>query len=76
MELKRGDLVRWIVDHDIYESDGDSLKGISPNYKYGIIMEVSQIDPNAVIVFSYENGGKWEIFNFIHDDFEILSEGT
>lgn len=75
MELKRGDLVRWIIDHDIYESDGDILKGVNPNYKYGIIMEVSKVDPNAVIVFNYDKEGKWEILNLIHDDFEVLSGG-
>jgi|TARA_R110000824_G_scaffold195875_2_gene378786 hypothetical protein len=75
MELKRGDLVRWVIDHDIYESDGDVLRGVSPNYKYGIIMEVSGVDPNAVIIFSYDDGG-WTILNLIHDSFEVLSGGA
>ena len=46
MGLKRGDLVRWVVDHDVYESSGDVLVGVSPNYRHGIIMEVSAKDPN------------------------------
>ena len=75
MDLRRGDLVRWIIDHDIYEADGEVLRGVSPNYKYGIIMEVSSVDPNAVIIFSYEDGD-WTILNLIHDDFEVLSEGA
>jgi len=73
--LKRGDLVRWVVDHNIYESNGDVLIGRDPNYKYGIIMEVSSIDPNAVIVCSFDRGN-WTVLNFIHDDFEILSGGS
>ena len=76
MTLKRGDLVRWVTDHKMYQSNGDVLIGLDPNYMYGIIMEVSKVDPNAVIVFSYEKGGKWEILNLIHDDFEVLSGGA
>jgi len=76
VELKRGDLVRWIVEHDIYEADEHVLRGIKPNYKYGIIMEVSRVDSKAVIVFSYERGGSWTILNLAHDDFEILSGGS
>ena len=72
VKLKRGDLVRWVVDHNMYESNGDVLIGKDPNYKYGIIMEVSRVDSNAVIVFSYGDGG-WTILNLIHDDFELLS---
>ena len=76
MTLKRGDLVRWVTDHKMYQSNGDVLIGLDPNYMYGIIMEVSKVDPNAVIVFSYKKGGKWEILNLIHDDFEVLSGGV
>ena len=75
VQLKRGDLVRWIIDHNIYVADNDVLRGASPNYKYGIIIEVSAFDPNYVIICSYEKGGEWKILNFIHDDFEVLSAG-
>jgi|TARA_Y100000034_G_scaffold126961_1_gene179019 hypothetical protein len=73
--LKRGDLVRWIIDHDIYASDGDTLRGVQPNYRHGIIMEVSKKDQNAVIVCCYdcEREGSWMVLNLIHDEFEILS---
>jgi len=76
MTLKRGDLVRWVTDHKMYQSNGDVLIGLDPNLLYIIIIEVSKVAPNAVIVFSYEKGGKWEILNLIHDDFEVLSGGV
>ena len=77
MELKRGDLVRWVADHDMYECSGDVLRGVSPNYRHGIIMEVSVVDTNAVMVLCYDckkkKEGSWMILNMIHDDFEVLS---
>ena len=77
MELKRGDLVRWVTDHNAYEASGDVLRGIDPNYRHGIIMEVSQIDTNAVMVYCYDckkkKEGSWMILNMIHDSFEVLS---
>jgi|TARA_Y100000034_G_scaffold92308_1_gene111520 hypothetical protein len=74
--LKRGDLVRWIVDHDVYEADGNTLRGIKPNYRHGIIMEVSKKDGNAVIICCTDckKHGNWLILNLIHDEFEVLSE--
>jgi len=77
VELKRGDLIRWVVDHDIYEASGDVLTGISPNYRYGIIMEVSTKDSTAVMVFCYDckkrREGNWMILNVEQDRLEILS---
>jgi hypothetical protein len=78
MELKRGDLVRWVADHNIYESSGDVLRGVSPNYRHGIIMEVSMKDTDAVMVFCYDckkkREGTWMILSMIHDRLEILSD--
>jgi len=73
--LKRGDLIRWVVDHDIYEADEHVLRGISTNYRHGIIMEVSMKDSNAVIVCCYDckKEGNWVILNLIHDELEVLS---
>ena len=77
MQLKRGDLVRWVVDHDVYESSGDVLVGVSPNYRHGIILEVSQIDSKSVVVYCYDckkkREGSWVVLNMIHDEFEVLS---
>lgn len=77
MELKRGDLVRWTESHDVYEASGDVLVGVSPNYRHGIIMEVSVVDPNSVMVMCYDckkrREGSWMILNMVHDEFEVLS---
>tara|TARA_R110000824_G_scaffold357689_2_gene545265 strand:+ start:741 stop:983 length:243 start_codon:yes stop_codon:yes gene_type:complete len=75
MELKRGDLIRWIVDHDIYEADEHVLRGISPNYRHGIIMEVSKKDSNAIIACCYDckKEGDWVILNLVQDELEVLS---
>ena len=77
MGLKRGDLVRWIIDHEIYEASGDVLTGIKPNYRHGIVMEVSAVDENAIMIYCYDckkkKEGSWMILNMIHDEFELLS---
>jgi hypothetical protein len=77
MALKQGDLVRWVVDHDLYEAGEDTLRGIKPNYRHGIIMEVSVKDSNAIMLYCYDckksKEGSWMILNLIHDEFEVLS---
>ena len=77
MELKRGDLIRWVTDHEIYEASGDVLTGIKPNYRHGIVMEVSAVDNNAVMLYCYDckkkREGTWMILNLIHDEIEVLS---
>ena len=77
MALKRGDLFRWIEDHKIYEASGDVLRGISPNYRHGIIMEVSVKDANAVMVYCYDckknREAHWMILNKAEDELEVLS---
>lgn len=77
MTIKRGDLIRWIVDHEVYEASGDVLVGIQPNYRHGIIMEVSYKDTNAVMVYCYDckkrKENNWMILDKDHDKVEILS---
>ena len=77
MELKRGDLVRWVVDHEIYEATGDVLVGVCPSYRHGIIMEVSHKDANAVMVYCYDckkrRENNWMILDLIHDTLEVLN---
>jgi len=77
VELKRGDLVRWVEDHEIYEASGDVLRGISPNYRHGIIMEVSIKEADAVMVYCYDCKKRWEgswmILDLKQERFEVLS---
>lgn len=69
--------MRWVTDHEIYEASGDVLTGIKPNYRHGIVMEVSAVDNNAVMLYCYDcrkkREGSWMILNLIHDEFEVLS---
>ena len=77
MELKRGDLVRWIIEHQIYEASGDVLRGIKPTYRHGIVVEVSVKDNSAAMLYCYDCKKKkesnWMVLNAEHDEFEILS---
>ena len=75
-KLQKGCLVRWIIDYEYYAAPATS-GGIIPQepiYNYGIVMEVSESDPYAVVIFCFDNGG-WTILNMIHDEFEILNGG-
>jgi len=79
--LKRGDLVRWVTDWGIYAASADGyVQREFPVYAYGVIMEASQKDPDAVVVYCYDSKrefseqGSWIILHMIHDDFELVSE--
>ena len=78
MGIKRGDLIRWIVDHEIYEATGDVLVGVKPNYRHGIIMEVSHKDTDAMMVYCYDckkrKENSWMILDRSQDEVEILSD--
>ena len=73
-KLKRGQLVRWIIDYEYYAAPSTSY-GIIPQgpiYTYGIVLEVSESDSGAVVVFCFQDG-TWNLLNMLHDQFEILS---
>ncbi len=77
MSINRGDLIRWVMDHDVYEASGDVLVGIEPNYRHGIIMEISKKDSNALMVYCYDckkrKENNWMILDRTYDKVEILS---
>lgn len=74
-DFYKGDLIRWIVGHDTYQSDGDTLYGTDPIYNHGIIMEVSDVDPDCIIVHSrdVQMAPRLVILNNTVDEIEILS---
>ena len=81
MALKRGDLVRWVTDWGIYAASADGhVERDFPQYAYGIIMEVSHQDPEAVVVYCYDSKhafteyNTWVILHMIHDEFELVSQ--
>ncbi len=74
-DFYKGDLIRWVIGHDTYKSDGDTLYGTDPIYNHGIIMEVSDVDPACIIVHSRD--AEWAprlvILNNTIDEIEVLS---
>ena len=70
----KGDLIRWMTGHSEYEAHDDTLVGKKPIYSYGIIIEVSTVDPSAIIVNSCVKSGpvKLTILNDERDEVEIL----
>jgi len=73
--LGPGDLIRWIVDYDIYESNGDVVTPIQPVYAYGIVIEASKVDPKNVVVSQFSDNGALKMIHMIHDGFELVTKG-
>lgn len=71
----KGDLVRWIVGHETYQSDGETLYGTDPIYNHGIVMEVSDVEPACIIVHSRDTvmAPRLVILNDTVDQIEVLS---
>lgn len=72
---KVGDLIRWIVDYRGFMAGTSSadIRPFNPIYEYGIILDVSSQDPNAVIV-SMASCGQLRVLHMLQDGFEILSK--
>ena len=72
---KIGDLIRWIVEYRGFTAGTSSsdVRPYNPIYEYGIVLEISSQDPDAVIV-SVMSYGQLHILHKLHDGFEILSE--
>jgi|TARA_R110000787_G_scaffold216691_2_gene325715 hypothetical protein len=73
----KGDLVRWITGHVSFAAHPESIVGTDPIYKYGIIMQVSTTDPNAIVVHSYglEADPRLIILDGTIEKVEVLSPG-
>ena len=82
MTLKCGDLVRWVTDWGIYAASADGhVEREYPEYAYGVIMEVSLHNPDAIVVYCYDSKREFSeqgssiVLHLIHDEFELVSEG-
>jgi len=73
VEVTRGSLVKWVTSHESYQSNGDILVGLDPIYKYGVVMKISNKDPDYLAVVCCDDG-RWHIVNVHHDDIQIISE--
>tara|TARA_Y100001963_G_scaffold155931_1_gene248245 strand:- start:758 stop:997 length:240 start_codon:yes stop_codon:yes gene_type:complete len=71
-----GDLIRWIIDYAGFEAGETSadVRPFNPIYEYGIVLDISSQDPNAVIV-SIMSCGQLHVLHMIQDGFEIVSAG-
>lgn len=61
----------------MYAATEETLVGAQPIYRYGIVMEVSVVDPDAIVVHARTNerGRHLVILNDTLDEIEVLSEG-
>tara|TARA_Y100001937_G_C7131668_1_gene337816 strand:+ start:3035 stop:3292 length:258 start_codon:yes stop_codon:yes gene_type:complete len=75
--FKKGDLIRWVTGHSVYEAHNEFLVGSTPIYSYGIIMEVSEINPEAIIVNSCVKSCPVTliILDGAEENIEVLSTG-
>lgn len=73
-KLEPGDLVRWIIDYKVFvaNQDGD-VHPINAIWAYGIIIEVSGVDPLSVVLVRLDTKTH-QILHMIHDGFEIVSK--
>ena len=72
--INRGDLVRWIVDYELFAADATGKTyPLEPVYQYGIVVEVSPEDPSMVVIYNpYQ--AEWWIGNKAGDQIEIISK--
>ena len=77
VRFTKGDLVRWVTGHHSFAAHPESLVGTDPIYKYGIIMQVSKTDPNAIVVHSYglDYDPRLVILDGAIEEVEVLSTG-
>ena len=76
-KFHKGDYIRWLTGHSVYEAYEDSLVGADPIYTYGIVMEVSKVDPGAIVVHSAvpNKVPRLVILSNELDEIEVMSSG-
>jgi len=75
--FSKGDLVRWVIGHATFAAYPEQLVGSDPIYKYGIIMQVSHMQPESIVVHTYghEASPRMVILDGRIEDIEVLSKG-
>ncbi len=72
--IERGDLVRWIVDYKQFAADDlGMVYPFDPIYEYGIVIEVSHKDSNAVVIYNPQSAA-WCLGDLRDDNLEIISK--
>ena len=77
-KINKGSLIRWIVGHSVYAAYEENVVGSNPIYNYGIVIEVSILDPLAVVAHCKNEsyGDHLIILHGEEDGIEILSGGA
>jgi hypothetical protein len=75
-KLETGDLVRWIIDYRVFEAHDDGeVFPVDAVWAYGIIIEVSGLDPMSVVLVRLDTNTH-QILHMIHDGFEVVSKAN
>ncbi len=65
--------MRWVSDYNLLAADHlGTVWPHDPVYEFGIVMDVSDSDPWAVVIYS-TSMGFWFTAQVLEDDIEILS---
>jgi hypothetical protein len=76
MIIRKGDLVRWVSHHHSYEASPMGVKGISPVYRHGIVLETSNKKNTAIIAHCYDcTNVALVILDIKYDNVELISRG-
>lgn len=76
MQHRKGDLIRWDPHYSTFIGGltSNDLRGRDPIYKYGIIVEVSEVEPESIVVYCINcKQIKWAILNNTTHALENLS---
>ena len=74
IQTRRGDLVRWVKEFTFFAADDQgNAWPHDPIYEYGLVMEVSETDSNALIVHGFSSKSLF-IVDMNHDEVEVISK--
>ena len=75
MGFKRGDLIKWVSHHNVFEASSTDVRGIDPVYRFGIVLEVSSSKTSAIIAHCFDcKNSTLVILDAEFDYVELISE--
>jgi|TARA_B100000242_G_C42897382_1_gene416242 hypothetical protein len=75
MRVKNGDLIKWVSHHDTFKASPTDVVGISPIYRYGIVLDISRKKSTAIIAHCFDcKDSKLVILDTNYDFVEVISE--
>jgi hypothetical protein len=77
MGIKNGDLIKWISHHNSFEASPDTVVGIDPVYRFGIVLEVSNVKTSAIVAHCFDcKNSRLVILDTDYDYVELVSENN